>query len=195
MQRLYPTDRNPGVVRSFAVGQRGIVAVASFSEIPPEIYRTGDGVALSEHNRELRESIDWATVEGFDSVSSDGVAVGSILLKPPGYRDGESYPTIAYVHGGPVGQDGYEFDSTSQILAAQGYIVVNPNYRGSNGRGREFSRAIYADWGNLEIQDIHAVMDKLVAGAGVMVVLIPISQSPLTLDSRRQHRVPQRRTT
>ena len=119
-------------------------------------------MALSDHNQELRESIDWATVEGFDVVSNDGVTVGSMLLKPPGYRDGEKYPTIAYVHGGPVAQDGYEFDTTSQALAAQGYLVVNPNYRGSSGRGREFSRAIYADWGNLEIQDIHAVMDHLV---------------------------------
>jgi dipeptidyl aminopeptidase/acylaminoacyl peptidase len=40
---------------------------------------------------------------------------------------------------------------------------VNPNYRGSNGHGREFSRAIYTDWGNLEIQDIHSAVDKLVA--------------------------------
>lgn len=162
LQVMYPTG-HPGVVSSYRVSENGIVAVASFGQSPREIYRAGDGVALSDHNKELRESIEWATVEGFDSVSSDGVAVGSILLKPPGYRDDKSYPTIAYVHGGPVGQDGYEFDSISQILAAQGYIVVNPNYRGSNGRGREFSRAIYADWGNLEIKDIHAVIDNLVA--------------------------------
>jgi dipeptidyl aminopeptidase/acylaminoacyl peptidase len=86
-----------------------------------------------------------------------------MLLKPPGYRPGVPYPAIAYVHGGPVGQDGYDFDATSQALAAQGYLVVNPNYRGSSGRGTDFSRAIYADWGNLEISDIHAVMDNLVA--------------------------------
>ena len=48
------------------------------------------------------------------------------------------------------------------MRAAQCYMVVDPNYRGSSGRGREYSRAIYADWGNLEIQDIHAVMDHLV---------------------------------
>jgi dipeptidyl aminopeptidase/acylaminoacyl peptidase len=85
-----------------------------------------------------------------------------MLLKPPGFQEGVKYPTIAYIHGGPIGQDRYEFDSTAQILAAQGYLVVNPNYRGSNGHGREFARAIYADWGNLETQDIHSVMDKLV---------------------------------
>ncbi len=162
VERLYPADDNPGVVRSFVVGQNGLVAVATFSQRPSEIYRAGDGMALSDHNRELRESIDWASVETFDAVSKDGVAVGSMLLKPPGYRAGVRYPTIAWVHGGPVGQDGHDFDTMSQILAAQGYLVINPNYRGSSGRGHEFSRAIYADWGNLEIQDIHAVMDKLV---------------------------------
>ena len=162
VERIYPADILPGVVRSFEVGDNGVVAVTTFGQRPAEIYRADDGMALSNHNKELRESIDWATVEGFDAVSKDGVMVGSMLLKPPGFRHGVRYPTIAYVHGGPVGQDGYEFDSTSQALAAQGYLVVNPNYRGSSGRGREFSRAIYADWGNLEIQDIHAVMDKLV---------------------------------
>jgi len=161
-ERVYPADSQPGVVRSYAIGDNGVVAVTTFGQRPAEIYRADDGMALSDHNKELRESIEWATVEGFDSVGKDGVAVGSMLHKPPGYRDGVRYPTIAYVHGGPVGQDGYEFDTTSQVLAAQGYLVVNPNYRGSSGRGHEFSRAIYADWGNLEIKDIHAVMDNLV---------------------------------
>ena len=162
VERVYPTPDSPGVVRSFEVGRKGVVAVTTFGQWPAEIYRTSDGKAMSDHNAELREQIEWATVEGFDSVSKDGVTVGSMLLKPPGFREGVAYPTIAYVHGGPVSQDGYEFDATSQMLAAQGYLVVNPNYRGSSGRGREYSRAIYADWGNLEIQDIHAVMDHLV---------------------------------
>ena len=160
---LYPGRTLPGVAQSFAVGKNGIAAVTTFGRRPAEIYRAEDGVALSDHNQELRESINWASVEGYDSVANDGVPIGSMLLKPPGFKKGVRYPTIAYIHGGPVGQDGYEFDATAQALAAQGYLVVNPNYRGSSGRGREFSRAIYADWGNLEIQDIHAVVDKLVA--------------------------------
>jgi len=160
---LYPAKAKPGVAQSFAVGKNGVAAVSTFGRWPAEIYRASDGVALSDHNRELRESINWASVEGYDSVGKDGVPIGSMLLKPPGFKKGIRYPTIAYIHGGPVSQDGYEFDVTSQALAAQGYLVVNPNYRGSSARGREFSRAIYADWGNLEIQDIHAVVDKLVA--------------------------------
>jgi len=163
IKSLYPGKSSPGTVYSFAVGRKGIAAVASFPQRPAEVYRASDGSALSDHNQEFRDSIEWASVEGFDSVSEDGTAIGSMLLKPPGYEEGVKYPAIAYIHGGPVGQDRFEFDVTSQALAAEGYLVINPNYRGSNGRGREFSRAIYADWGNLEIQDIHGAVDKLVA--------------------------------
>ena len=159
---LYPTRSKPGVANSFEVGARGIAALVTFPQRPAEIYRVEDGAALTDHNREFRDSIEWGSVEAFDATSADGVAVGSMLRKPPGFRKGKKYPTIFYIHGGPVGQDAFDFDFTAQVLAAQGYLVVQPNYRGSSGRGREFSRAIYADWGNLEIQDIHAVADKLV---------------------------------
>jgi dipeptidyl aminopeptidase/acylaminoacyl peptidase len=161
VEKHYPVADVPGVVRSYAVGARGLVALATFGQQPAEIYRI-DGTALSDHNRALLDEIEWASVEAYDAVSADGVKVGSMLLKPPGYRPGVAYPTIAYVHGGPVGQDGFDFDYMSQGLAAQGYLVVNPNYRGSSGRGSEFANAIYAKWGTLEITDIHAVMDKLV---------------------------------
>ena len=61
-----------------------------------------------------------------------------------------------------MGQDGFDFDWMAEAFAAAGYLVVQPNYRGSSGRGAEFSRAIYAAWGSLEIEDIHTVMDYLV---------------------------------
>ncbi|MBK5255048.1 MAG: S9 family peptidase, partial [Vicinamibacteria bacterium] len=68
-----------------------------------------------------------------------------------------------YLHGGPVAQDQFEFDDIRLFLAAEGYLVFAPNYRGSSGRGRDFSRAIYADWGHLEVQDVLAGVDALVA--------------------------------
>jgi len=160
---VYPTRTHPGVADSFAVGRKGVVATTAFGQRPTEIYKVDDGTALSDHNREFLDSIELATVEGYDAVGKDGVMVGSMLLKPPGFRKGKAYPTIALIHGGPVAQDGYDFDTMAHALAAHGYLVVSPNYRGSSGRGRDFARAIYANWGQLEIQDIHAVMDKLVA--------------------------------
>ena len=158
----FPAEGTPGVVHSYAVGREGVVAVTGYARRPAELYRAADGRRLTSHNDALVDEIDWASVEGYDAVSRDGTRVGSMLLRPPGYVEGRAYPTIAYVHGGPVAQDGYDFDYLSHALAAAGYVVVNPNYRGSSGRGREFSRAIYARWGGLEIEDIHAVMDQLV---------------------------------
>ncbi len=158
----YPNKSTPGVADSFAVGANGVVTVTAHAQQPPELIRV-DGTALSNHNGELIKSLRLASVEAYDATGKDGTRVGAMLLKPPGFKKGVRYPTIAWVHGGPTSQDGFEFDATSQALAAQGYLVVNPNYRGSNGRGRDFSTAIYADWGNFEIQDIHAIVDKLVA--------------------------------
>jgi len=163
VQKLYPSAAKPGVAYSLTVGAKGAVAVTSYPHHPAEIYRVDDGLALTDHNAELVSQIAWSTVEGMDSTSADGTRVGSMLRKPAGYKKGVAYPTIAYIHGGPVGQDGFEFDAISEVFAAQGYVVVNPNYRGSSGRGSKFARAIYADWGNLEIQDIHSALDKLVA--------------------------------
>jgi len=156
-----------GVIRSFEIGARGIAALASFPHQPSEIYRLksadGPALALTDHNAEARDAFDWANVRAFDTTGEDGVRVGSMLLEPPGYTPGRAYPTVAFIHGGPVGQDGFEFDAMAQAFAAAGFLVIQPNYRGSSGRGAEFSTAIYGAWGSLEIQDIHTVVDALVA--------------------------------
>jgi dipeptidyl aminopeptidase/acylaminoacyl peptidase len=85
-----------------------------------------------------------------------------MLYEPPGKRLRKPLPTIAFIHGGPFAQDAYEFDWMAQAFAAAGYLVVQPNYRGSSGRGADFSRTLYAKWAD-GVQDIHAVMDYLVA--------------------------------
>jgi dipeptidyl aminopeptidase/acylaminoacyl peptidase len=68
-----------------------------------------------------------------------------------------------YIHGGPVSQDDYEFDMQRNILAAGGYAVAAVNYRGSSGRGKDYIRAIYGDWGNKEVKDILGAVDYLIA--------------------------------
>ena len=65
------------------------------------------------------DEIDWADVRGIEATGEDGVRVGAMLLEPPGYEPGKAYPTIAYIHGGPVGQDGFEFDWMAQAFAAR----------------------------------------------------------------------------
>jgi len=150
------------IVYAFEVGRKGIAALATSPTHPTEIFRLGDGLALSDHNRALREQIAWAKVRGIDVTSADGMRIGAMLYEPPGKRRRKPLPTIAHIHGGPFAQDAYEFDWKAQSLAAAGYLVVQPNYRGSSGRGADFSRAVYVKWAD-GVQDIHAVVDHLVA--------------------------------
>lgn len=158
-----------GVVYGVSVGKGAkgdrLAVVASTPYQPAEVMALEGkkARAISSHNRELLDTIELGALEGVEFESRDGAVVHGILVKPPGYQPGRRYPTIAYIHGGPVGQDGFEFDFTWQILAAKGYVVVAPNYRGSSGRGLQFTRAINADWGNLEVKDVIAAVDHLVA--------------------------------
>jgi len=67
------------------------------------------------------------------------------------------------IHGGPTGQDQYSFNFERELFAANGYVVVSPNYRGSNGRGEKFMNAISGDWGNKEVIDVLAATDYVIS--------------------------------
>ena len=97
-------------------------------------------------------SSQFATVADFTSKSKDGTVVHGLLTRPAGAVDGAKLPTVLYIHGGPNGQDDYSFNFDRELFAANGYAVLEVNYRGSAGRGAAFQKAIYADWGNKEVQ-------------------------------------------
>jgi dipeptidyl aminopeptidase/acylaminoacyl peptidase len=92
------------------------------------------------------------------------------MVKPPNYDASKKYPLVLWIHGGPNGQDDhglpfstYPLQVERQIFAAQGYVVMAINYRGSNGRGAEFTRSIFADWGDKEVADLQAGVDWAIA--------------------------------
>ncbi len=102
-------------------------------------------------------------VEGFQSKSSDSNLVSGILYRCADAPANTKLPLIMYIHGGPVGQDDYEYDLRMNILASAGYAAACVNYRGSSGRGKDYIRSIYSDWGNKEVTDIFGAVDYLVA--------------------------------
>jgi dipeptidyl aminopeptidase/acylaminoacyl peptidase len=67
------------------------------------------------------------------------------------------------IHGGPNGQDAHAFNFERQLFAANGYVVVAVNYRGSSGRGEKYQVAISADWGNKEVLDLQAAVDHVLS--------------------------------
>ena len=133
---------------------------ASLSAIPiPEDALT----ELSQANGEHFAGLDVNGSEGIWFDSADGTPVHAWVLKPPGFDPTVKYPLILWIHGGPVGQFTDGFNLTHQYLASLGYVVLLPNPRGSTGYGEEFSRAIFADWGGPDYDDVMAGVDAVIA--------------------------------
>ncbi|QEM09474.1 alpha/beta hydrolase family protein [Mucilaginibacter rubeus] len=129
---------------------------------PAELFALEDKKLrrLTFHHDAWLNTVQLAYAKGFESTSSDGTKVSGIVLTPDSIPN-KKYPLILFIHGGPVGQDEFGFDATRQTLAAAGYAVAAVNYRGSNGRGLDYCKAIYADWGNKEVKDLLGAVDEL----------------------------------
>ena len=91
--------------------------------------------------------------------SADGTEVEGFVTFPPDFVEGQRYPTLLRIHGGPVSQFNHGFQFESQLFAANGYVVVRTNPRGSSGYGQDFSAALWADWGNPDFRDVMAGVD------------------------------------
>src|SRR5262249_55948152 len=122
---------------------------------------------LTKHNDAFMASLQLGAVEDLSFKSADGTPLHGLLVKPPGFQPGRKYPTVLWIHGGPNLQDSHSFafddyQFKRQLLAAGGLAVLGVNYRGSSGKGDAFSRAIYADWGHKEVEDLLAGVDALI---------------------------------
>ena len=115
----------------------------------PEVHALEAGRLrkLTKVNDALLAELQLGTTEDFASTSKDGTVVHSLIVKPASYVAGKKYPLLLYIHGGPNGQDQHSFSFDRELFAASGYVVLAVNYRGSDGRGAAFQRAIFADWG------------------------------------------------
>jgi dipeptidyl aminopeptidase/acylaminoacyl peptidase len=97
--------------------------------------------------------------------SSDGRTVGGILVKPVGYRQGQRYPLIVAIHGGPASADvlGFNGGYGAQSYAGAGYAVLKPNYRGSTNYGEKHKTDIVGDYFRLGYDDIMTGVNTLIA--------------------------------
>ena len=155
----------PGRVVSAQSRAAGHTAVLTGNDnSAPEIFALDGGSLrkLTTHNDALFAGLQLGAVEDISFPSPGGAEVHGLIVKPPNYAAGTKYPTLLRIHGGPNGQDAHQFFFENQFLAAQGYLVVAINYRGSSGRGHEYQEAIFADWGHKEVQDLLAGMDYVV---------------------------------
>jgi dipeptidyl aminopeptidase/acylaminoacyl peptidase len=139
---------------------------------PGEVYTIAHGDAVP---RRLTDSNPWlasvnlAPQDVFQHQARDGLDLAGVLIRPAGDPE-EPAPQLLFVHGGPEGhrKNGWlsRYSAPGQLAAAQGYAVFYPNYRGSTGRGVEFSKLGQSDAAGKEFDDVVDAVDALVA-AGI----------------------------
>jgi dipeptidyl aminopeptidase/acylaminoacyl peptidase len=131
---------------------------------PSEVYALSDGHLrqLTHQNAKLLSELTLGSAENVDCRSKDGTRVGGLITLPTQPGAMKPYPMLLWIHGGPNGQDAHAFAAMRQLFAARGYAVLNVNYRGSNGRGNAYQKAIWANWGVDEVQDVEACVNEVI---------------------------------
>jgi dipeptidyl aminopeptidase/acylaminoacyl peptidase len=157
--RMIKGDRR---VSSFTMNTEGqMVVLISEPKLPTEAFVVENQKLrqLTQTNKDLLNELNLAEVENIHCKSKDGTEIEGFIFKPPGFDAKFRYPTLLRNHGGPVSQYDFGFRFDAQLFAANGYVVVMMNPRGSSGYGQDFSVALWADWGNKDFEDVMAGVD------------------------------------
>jgi dipeptidyl aminopeptidase/acylaminoacyl peptidase len=145
-------------------GSRWIVTGTSLAD-PSTVFLTDDGGQtlrpLFSPNEGLAD-FELARAETLEWTGPDGWTIEGVLTYPVDYVEGQSYPLVLQIHGGPHGRYSKTFSTGTQIWAGRGYAVLQSNPRGSSGRTLEFSAANVGDWGGKDFEDIMAGVDHVI---------------------------------
>jgi len=157
-------------VEGAAVAPNGnVVALVSESRMPSELFvldartaATSELRRLTHVNDELLDTIELVDAEEVRFMSTDGTTeIQALVYKPLKFNPKIRYPTIFWLHGGQENQDDVGFNYRIQLFAANGYVVVSPNVRGSGGRGIDFALSNFRQWGKYDSLDVLAAADHM----------------------------------
>ncbi len=154
-------------VEATAVAPDGsVVAVISGPMLPSDLFVLDAGSSelrrLTHVNDELLGSIVLSDVEELRFPTLDGTEIQTFVYKPRNFDPDYQYPTILWLHGGQESQYDYGFNFRVQLFAANGYVVVMPNVRGSGGRGLEFALALNKAYGTKDVEDVIVATDYVI---------------------------------
>lgn len=148
-------------VGDFVMGGGHTVLLMGQADQPAELFTFDDGtlVQLTQETAETLDGVATAQVEKLRFESDDGTPIEAFFFRPADFDDSKRYPTILWLHGGPAAQFTYNYSAIGQLYAANGYVVIMPNPRGSTGYGQEFAQGTVAKWGEKDFQDVMAAVD------------------------------------
>ncbi len=154
---------------SLAADGDTVALVGSTPQHPGELYfgKLGGGVTRKTDSNPWLAERELGEQSAFSYTARDGETIEGILTLPLGFEEGQRYPLIAHIHGGPESHhcNGWltAYSGPGQMAAARGFAVFAPNYRGSTGRGVAFAKAHQADPAGKEFDDIVDGVDHLIA--------------------------------
>lgn len=162
-----------GVMGQASFSRDGSVSAftKSDSQHPDDVYVSktlpiAAPIKLTDHNPQVRE-FALGKSEVIRWKSKDGMEIEGIVIYPVGYQQGNRYPTVALIHGGPSGVWNQSFPNSwgnfGHVWAGKGWVAFYPNVRGSSGYGEKFLASNVRDWGGGDYQDIQTGLDSLIA--------------------------------
>jgi dipeptidyl aminopeptidase/acylaminoacyl peptidase len=162
-----------GVSGAFALSKDGAAWVFSNSQggTPGDLWaarREGSGfgapVRLTNANPWIgSERVQLGEVETIRWTNSDGGTIEGVLTRPVGFRPGTRYPLVVNPHGGPSGASTEGFSAANQLLASNGFLVLQINFRGSTNYGQQHLNANRNTWGVTDYDDIMKGVDYVIA--------------------------------
>jgi len=171
---IYTVTRESGEVTPVTEGEFRVASFSmaegrmAFSAVetlwPNEVWTLDSEGArrLTDVNSDVMEGFKLSEPEEFWFTASDGVRVQGWIMKPLDYEEGERYPTVVQIHGGPMGSYGYMISHQFQMLARHGYAVVYCNPRMSTGYGEAFAAEASGHYGEKDYSDVMECVDHVV---------------------------------
>ncbi|MBN2334167.1 S9 family peptidase, partial [Candidatus Bathyarchaeota archaeon] len=149
-------------VDGFSVSRDGRVAYNAMNATAPcELYLLDGGERrLSKFNDRLLRGIELVEPEHFTFKNRLGRTVDGWMIKPVGFKEGERYPCVLEMHGGPRGVYGEGIFQEFHLLCAEGYAVIYTNPRGSAGYEEEYTMAVMRHYGEVDLDDFMDFTDE-----------------------------------
>ena len=146
---------------SYVQRNNKVIFLASSTAKPAELYSLNNGsvTQLTFYNEDFINNKGIGSTQEISFKSFDNENIHGMLVKPSNFDSNKKYPLLIRIHGGPVSQYGLSFRFDWQLFASNDYIVMAVNPRGSSGRGHDFQKALFADWGGIDTKDISAALD------------------------------------
>jgi dipeptidyl aminopeptidase/acylaminoacyl peptidase len=148
------------------VGRDGAIAfVGSTTSRPAELYYLSSATAPPKRLTDLNAATASLALGRTELIEwqSDGLHHNGIVTYPPDFQQGRRYPLVLIIHGGPRAASLQAFGAQAQLFAARGWVIFQPNYRGSDQLGQAYQKAIVNDAGAGPGRDVMAGLAALKA--------------------------------